>query len=154
MEVTIVGHPGRTNRQPKHICIYAPTSCGKTCGLKEFAKKYNADVVTHLPTRNDAQFYILDEPQCLEDNLDVLMNVTSGSACSVRESTLFTGDFNPRSDAQVIIASNRSLYSKFAELNEDLNRKAVPEDIYRALKERFTVYAYEPVDYPHLDPRC
>ena len=158
-KVKITGRPGSTKCGKKHVYLCAPKDYGKTYGLTEFAKEYDAVIITNISNlagvRRNSQFILMDEAESIAKiDLATLKAVTSGNASTGSFNRKSHGeDFVPRADAQFVFFSNQSLMKQITEYDETLCRHIASEENVEIMKKRFTLYEIEPKDYLYVTPK-
>ena len=148
--VTVHGHAGDTATKLKHYYVYSKLpGFGKSHAMQEFATKTNATIVNDCSNMSNisekSQFLIFDETSASskKKHLDIadLKALTGGNAESFSGNKKTYGDsYSTRSDVQIIILSNQSIYELYAAKNSALGRPVICRDLSCQLEDRFFVH--------------
>ena len=147
VEVEITCRPGKTEVKRKHTYIYSRRpGFGKSYVFANvFPETYNVHVVSDIKNWTDvntkAQFLVFDEV-CHDRKLQIgtLKAFTGGSAKGASGPRKSFGDsYLPRTDVQVIMMGNESLYEVYGEWNSTIQRRVMSRERTLQLEERFTI---------------
>lgn len=144
--VPIEGLPGCTHKKLKHYYIYSKTpGFGKTYVMEKFASIYNAhfinDTSNWISIPDNAQFIIFDEVSA-SNKLDLsnLKALTGGSASGFRGTCKTYGaSYLPRTDAQIIMLSNQSIFDAFGRWHAKVQRRFISREVAMQLEQRFKI---------------
>ena len=142
--ITIEAQP-KAGYKRKHYYIYSHRAgFGKTYEMCQFAKKYNAALITNtnnwvdVPT--EAQFLIFEElGKSNKLDFEQLKSLTGGFGLMSGNCKSYGSSFKPRQDVQVIIISSRSPYDIYGEWDKHLQRRIMSADSLSELEDRFHV---------------
>ena len=146
IDLTIRGRPGSTDVKYKHCYVYSKKpGFGKTYAMERFKDQYNAHFVNDtnnwMSVPRKAQFLIFEEVSV--DNklgLSELKTLTSGSASGFRANCKSHGEsFEPRSDVQVVMLSNKSIYEVYGTWNAKLQCRFISKDLAQQFEQRFEI---------------